>query len=299
MRTRSFYGKSPLDIIRDILAEYGIKGASKVDFSSCITSSLADFSAKGADSSKLLFEQVGQSDQNFIESLMAMYGFTFLFTHPSGKAGERVDPILYLSTGDKYPALPLTIGDSVKSVDKPRDFKVSLEVDSADRMTLDSFSMKNQLNTDRVILSAPYPNGGSGNPNWKQGDANSAYFANYSNMFHAYVRDTSATVINKDVEIILKAAQAAFDTRKTVYSGEARNILLVPGLLLNVHGVGDTAVPARIVSSALTAQTEWNNSNGRAPGVESDSSEGRVETEFTALPWADSPRFCADPRPLK
>jgi hypothetical protein len=295
-----------------------------VDDTTCVEGSSSsskthDFSSY---SSKLMYDQIDQTDYEFISSLMAMYGLSYCFAHPISSKYAGLSQ-LYLSSGytfphpgdtTKYNALLQTktsdtipaLGDADPAwetwdttgwsnyTDTPAlDWAIESSNDDLSKQALSKWSIEGRIGTDRVLLDSPYPNGelrtGSA---WAVGGADSTErFTHHNRFFHAYRRDAATTDVDADVAKILAAEQCAEACAQTVWSGKTANMLVCPGERVTVSNGGPdasgTPLTVRVTAIELVAQENWNSNYGMIVDGDFIDPEtlddyGYVEVNFTA-----------------
>ncbi|MDR3337966.1 MAG: phage late control D family protein [Treponema sp.] len=248
--TAPYYRISPVEAIREILKKNQL-GADDITYLE-----------RTAYSKHLLFEQQETSDLEFIQGLLYLYGLSYTFCQPapSGNGGLG-QAELYLSGGKRYPAPGAVYSDKRKIPDTLQfDFLRSDEPGNIWKM--DAWSMADRIGTDGLEVNASYPDANHGSPNWRAGETGplKRYFA-YNRLFHGYERNTPTAEIDDDIMLILDARRRTLELSKSVWTGEAANLLLQPGAILELaHFYGknnNTRIKARITASRLHCRTSW------------------------------------------
>ncbi|MDR3170103.1 MAG: phage late control D family protein [Treponema sp.] len=248
--SQPFYRMTPVDVVEQILAKHGLQAQVS-----------GDYLNRQRFSKKLMFDQSGVSDLEFMLGILDLYGLSFTFLHQRvGKTGlGKVE--LVLSWGDTFPVPDLDYSDKRKIPDVTQfDFLISNEVQEIWKM--DTWHITETMGVDGVELTAPYPNANYGSDQWRQGvtSKGSRYF-NFNRMFHGYERDTENAEVDADIKLILDARYRALQLAKSKWTGEALNVALQPGRILELvhfYGMRDKRIiTAQVTGVRLHCRMAW------------------------------------------
>jgi hypothetical protein len=273
-----YYNKTPVNIIEEILAKYGIQGNFPGEY--------VDRNRYGKN---LMFDQHGVSDLAFIEELLTMYGLSYTFVHTTAPSGALGTADLCFFDGYRFPRPVCDYSDKRKTGDVAQfDFLSSDEARNIWKMEV--WRMESVIGTDGLELTVPYPNANYGSRDWRQGKAaKGERYWNYSWMFHGYDRLADNGEIDADIKLILEAYNCSFGLARKKWTGKADNVLLMPGTVFDLRhflGIKDKAV----ISAALTAATlhvrrVW--PDNLAPPPQDADTDERLEVEFSAINWGN------------
>lgn len=282
--TAPYYGMSPPDIFEKILGRYSIPVQIKDDYLS-----------RGRFGRKLMFNQTDMSDYDFIDRIARMYGLSFTFTHPAPDGGVFGTAELYFSNGETFPVSAVTYSDKRKTADVLQ-FDFLRADEDAGLWKMDSFSVRAGIGVDGFKQNAMYPAHNYGSNQWWAGKTGAgARRMDYSNLFHGYDVDAVNDEIDEDIRLILGARVRAADIAKSGLSGAAKNIALLPGVILELrhfYGQKDDEVNTVLLTGIrLHRRARWPADMAVRPeggGAET------VELEFSGIDWGKDAvkRFC-------
>jgi hypothetical protein len=289
--TAPYYRKTPYEIFNAILGYYNL------------TCNTTQYIGSATFSDKLMFDQSGASDFDFIKGIAGLYGISFTFEHPevSGTV-PLVEEKLYFSGGTSFPLSPIVYTGKTITVSSPEEFRFLQAEEENNIWKMDSWDMTAAIGFDGFMLNASYPNGTPGLTDWKRGEtepgadaeARSRYIIqNY--LFHGYAQDATATAINDDIDLILDAKQCAAELGKSSWKGGAENLCLRPGLRLELSGFYDSdqddegIIKALVTGSRLHHRALWPESLNTPP-----EGYGGEITEVTCKCMDSEQRFCPD-----
>jgi hypothetical protein len=279
-----YYNMNPADIFEHITAKYNIKAQIE-----------GKYLSRGEYIKKLMFEQSGLSDIDFIERIAGMYGLSYTFTHPAVSDSALGSESLYFSSGEKFPVSDIVYSDKRKEPDIAQfDFLSADESQNLWRM--DKFNISNHIGVDGFKLNAVYPSANYGSEQWKQGKtAADSRCIHYQGLFHGYEVSTETGEIDDDIKKILKAQSCAADIAKTEISGTAANVGMRPGIILELqhfYGAADKTVNMILLTGIkLHSRARWRPDLAILP----EASGGEVsELEFRGIDWRQGAlkRFC-------
>ncbi|MDR3160112.1 MAG: phage late control D family protein [Spirochaetaceae bacterium] len=266
MRNATYYRKSPVDALEAVLANNKITAQFPA---ACIDRT--DFSTR------LMFNQNGISDLDFIANILFTYGISFTNTHPAAE-NAVADADLVFSGGDRFPKPVLEYSDGREAPDKAL-FDFVRADEKQDILKMDAFRMETSIGTDGIEVTAVYPEFNYGNKEWKIGEvgAGERSFI-YNRLFSGYERGTTAEEINADVQRVLTARQRGFDLAKVNWGGKAANLLVMPGALFELahfYGLDDESRITAMVTAAKThVRAVW----PEKLAVKAEAAEKQVET---------------------
>jgi uncharacterized protein involved in type VI secretion and phage assembly len=286
-RNGVYYRQSPVDAVEAVLA------------SNNITAQFPDSYIKRDEySSRLMFNQKGISDLDFIGNILFTYGISFTSVHPAppGDAVGATD--LIFSSGSSFPVPVLEYSDNREPPETARfDFLRADEAQNTWKM--DAFRMENSIGVDGIEVSAAYPEFNYGNGEWKRGEVGAGKRSlTYNSLFTGYERGTPKEEIDADMQRILDARSRYFELAKAGWTGKAANLLLMPGALFELarfYGRDDESRIAVLVTAAKTrVRAVWPE---RLAVKHEDVRAGEtVETEFACINYAAGieRRFCGN-----
>ncbi len=282
VRKVSYNGKTPLDVVSELLADRGLTARF-----------VEDYVSKRPFVSDCVYNQES-SDFAFLKRLTAMYGLSFAFRHANADSGRAE---LYFSSGECFPDnAEIAYSDGrVPAATEEFDFRKSDESRNLWRMK--SFSMKRRQGIDGVALIETYPDSNVGSDKWKAGAVGAGDRRRvYTRHFHNYVRAIPRDKVDADVDLILRAKLRAFQIERDVWKGSADNLLLMPCKLFRLarfYGGGNAAtVSGMVTKSVLRCRAEWPQSMTMPPEARGET--GRIEVTFEAMNRSDpaNSRFC-------
>ncbi|MDR2480846.1 MAG: phage late control D family protein [Spirochaetaceae bacterium] len=284
--SRPYYGKTPADIIEEILSKYDICGQFADEYVN-----------RSTFSKNLMFEQSNESDLAFIERIMGLYGLSWMFVHnnPAAESNTgRAD--LYFSEGERFP-LPFYEYSDKRQIPEIVQFDF-VDYDEAHNLwKMDAWSMENAIGVDGLEITASYPGSNYGSQEWKHGDVKAGRrYCSYDSLFHGFDHRTEKTEVDADIKRIISARSVSFALKQEKWTGKAGNLALAPGLqfkLRHFNGVGDSAAQDAVVTGArVYARSLWPRELS-APPQDIETGE-RANVEFTALDWGEDSikRYC-------
>ncbi|MDR1362764.1 MAG: phage late control D family protein [Spirochaetaceae bacterium] len=280
-----YYKMNPADIFEQIIAKYNIK----VQIES-------KYFSRGEYGKNLMFNQTDLSDIDFIERIAGLYGLPYTFKHPAVLGSALGTEELYFSNGEKFPVSEIVYSDKRKEPGIA-EFDFLSADESLSRWRMDKFSMSSSTGVDGFKLNAVYPSANYGSEQWKQGKTGAGdRCVKYSGLFHGYDVTAETGEIDDDIKKILMAQSRAADIAKTNISGEAANILVRPGIILELkhfYGAADKTINIILVTGIrLHLRTCWRPDLAVLPEA---ASGGEVsELEFSGMDWGRDAvkRFC-------
>jgi hypothetical protein len=250
LNTESFYRVNPVDIAESLLNRYGISG---------------HFSGEYIDRRKygqrLMYEQINSPVLDFLDRILLLYGISYTYRHPKAEGAKLGEAELYFSDGERYPVSDLAYSDNRK-IPAVQRFDFLSKDEGQDLWRMDKWRMENSIGVDGIRLSAPYPESGRGNHEWRRGETEkSSRYYNIGHQFHAYERETPETEIDEDVKLILDASYLGTRLAKFRWEGEAENLALLPGAVIELsHFCGrrdSSIITALVTGTELRARTVW------------------------------------------
>jgi hypothetical protein len=284
--TESFYKVNPVDIIEKLLNRYGVKG----DFSK-------DYLDRRKYGQKLMFEQVETPALDFIQHLLYLYGLSYTFCHPKAQGAQLGETKLYFTDGERFPHSDIAYSDNRKIPDTIAfDFLSKDEGQSVWKMG--GWRQTDRIGTDGLELTASYPETGKGNHDWRRGSVNEKdRFHNYNRMFHGYFREAGEKEIDDDLKLILDARYRSMELAKTSWEGDAENLSLLPGVMLDLsHFYGtrnSEKLTALVTGIRLRARTVWPPTLAVVPGVAAEGELVSVQAECIDFGKNSAKRFCS------
>jgi uncharacterized protein involved in type VI secretion and phage assembly len=285
VRNGAYYRQSPVDAVEAVLNNNHIG---------------ARFPAAHIDrneySKRLMFNQNGISDLDFIGDILFAYGISFTSVHPAPpeKASGAAD--LIFSGGNNFPAPVVEYSDG-REVTQAAQFDFIRAARARNTWKMDAFHMENAVGIDGIEVSATYPEFNYGNEEWKAGEPGAdKRSVTYNRLFSGYERGTPKEEIDADMKRILEIRFRYLGLTKAYWTGKAANLLLMPGALFELahfYGPDDDGRIAALVTSAKThVRAVW--PEGLAVKTEAFTGESTVETEFTCMNYAAGieRRFC-------
>jgi len=127
---------------------------------------------------------------------------------------------------------------------------------------MNKFQMENTIGVDGMEITATYPRSNSGSHEWRWGQTgHGKKYHSYGSLFHGYERAAQQWEIDADIKRSLFAQNVACVTEKENWTGEAENIALMPGLILELwHFFGqqyENALIALVTFSRLHVRAQW------------------------------------------
>jgi len=280
-----WYRKTPPAIIEEICSRYGIRA----HFSE-------QFINQSSFSKNSMFEQSGVSDLDFIRYLAAMYGISWSFVHEKSDPGNIGTAALYFSEGWLFPS-PLYDYSVKRDVPEVERFDFINFNEGQNIWKMNKFRMENTIGIDGMEVTASYPQNNSGSHEWRWGlTGHGKKYHSYGSLFHGYNKGASMSEIDADIKRSLEAYRMTFALEKENRKGEAENIALMPGLILELrHFYGqqyEKTVTALITDSRLRVRVLWPR-DLVSPPVDGEPEE-ISQVEFNAKDWGkdSGKRFC-------
>jgi hypothetical protein len=248
--TESFYRVNPVDIAESLLDRYGIAG---------------HFSGEYIDRRRygrhLMYEQVNESRLDFLDRILRLYGLSYTYRHPRAEGARLGEGELYFSDGERYPVSDLAYSDNRK-IPAVQRFDFLSKDEGQDLWRMDKWRMETGIGVDGIRLSASYPESGRGNHEWRRGDTEKGRrYHNIGSQFHAYERETPEAEIDEDLKLILDASYLGLELAKSHREGEAGNLALLPGTVIELsHFYGrrdNSIITALVTGTDLRARTVW------------------------------------------
>jgi hypothetical protein len=274
-----FYRKTPVDVIGEL--------AKKHDVNFTIPQNLLDRSQFG---SKLNFEQVNMTDFEFLLHILYMYGISFTCVHQKSTGLGQGELVFF--GGDSLPVTLVEYTDSRK-VPETEQFDFLGSNEAAGVWKMGGWSMEDRTGVDGVALL--------GSDEWRLGKTKNCY--TYSSLFHGYDVSVASEEVRDDVKKILEARFRILELEKTQWRGEADNLVLRPGCVVNLahfYGAQDKeTLTAKITRARLEARALWPQDMAMPPERAED--KEALRAEVLAMNYGKSlanKRFCVDPRGL-
>ncbi|MDR2483785.1 MAG: hypothetical protein LBD55_00110 [Treponema sp.] len=258
--TESFYQKTPAETIKAMLDKHALDAQFPHEYFTRVYSK------------KLMFEQHGTSDLDFIRGILNLYGISFTFQHKKASQGELGEDALFFTEGDMFPVSEFAYSDK-RAVPAVAQFDFHASREGQNIWKMDAWAMTDAIGVDGLELSAAYPNANYGSDNWSAGiTGRGKRRLTYTHIFHGYQQDTDTQEIDQDIDLTLQAWYCSRQIAKSCRAGEASNLLLAPGCAFNLsrfYGNEDTAKISALVSAAiLHCRTAWPSSLGVSPREE-------------------------------
>ncbi len=288
VRKAAYTDKTPLDVIAEILSEYGI-----------VPNFSEEFISRRPFNTFCIYNQETESDYCFLKRLLSLYGLSFMFRHKKAPAGGFGETELYFSAGELFPEgtdISYSDGRPVPSV-SDFDFRSSDEIRNL--WKLDRWTMENKTGFDGVLLQVSYPNANVGSAGWKTGKTNPGDRRRiYTKHFHSYAREISKEMVDADVRLILNAQLRAFEICRESWKGAAENLLPTPGRLIRIrHFYGqhnDSVLQAMVTKSMLRCRSKWPQSFAVSPDMSGE--QEKIKAVFEAMNYGPQAvkRFCPE-----
>jgi uncharacterized protein involved in type VI secretion and phage assembly len=276
-----YYGRNPLDVIADILGKYGVRALFSSDY--------IDRSVYGAN---LMFDQNKMSDYAFIDSMLALYGLSYVFVHSKPPKTGCGSAELYFSDGSQFPMPALDYSDSRAMPAPAFDF---IKADSeSGAIKMDAWRMEKSIGVDGVRVSAPYSNASYGSPDWCEGGVEAGdRYIQYNRLFHGYASAADKAEIDADVKRSIEARYNSFQLDKERWTGKASTLALMPGVQFELrHFLGKRdaeIITALVTESRLRVRSVWRTDLAAKPeGIETGE---QLEIEFSAINWGAGSAF--------
>jgi hypothetical protein len=282
--TAPFYKMNPASITEKILEKYKIGVQIKDDYLS-----------RDKFGKNLMFNQSKTSDFEFIDKMTRLYGISFMFTHPVVSSGTLGQADLYLSSGQKFPVSGFAYS-AKRNENEVLQFDFLGTKEDANMWRMRKFHVTNGVGVNGFKVDATYPDKNYGSPQWKVGKNGTGdpYFT-YTALFHGYEVGTDTQEIDNDMKMILDAKICAANIAKLHITGEAENIAVRPGVVLELHhfyGKTDGAVNTVLVTGIkLRRRALW----PADLAVKLDDEDKEIsEVQFDGIDWGKSAvkRFC-------
>jgi hypothetical protein len=282
--TAPFYKMNPASITEKILEKYNIGVQIKDDYLS-----------RDKFGKNLMFNQSDTSDFDFIDVMTRLYGISFMFTHPIVSSGTLGQANLYLSSGEKFPVSGLAYS-AKRSENEILQFDFLGANEDANMWRMRKFHVTNSVGLDGFKVEAMYPDRNCGSTQWKAGkNGTGDRYVTYTGLFHGYEVGTETQEIDDDIKMILDAKTCAANIAKLHITGEAENIAVRPGVVLELHhfyGKTDGAVNTVLVTGIkLRRRALW----PADLAVQLDNEDKEIsEVQFDGIDWGKSAvkRFC-------
>jgi hypothetical protein len=163
---------------------------------------------------------------------------------------------------------------------------------------MDGWVMAHTIGIDGFKLSASYPNANYGSEQWKWGNTGEgSRYLNWIRLFHGYERNTAASEVDQDIDLILRARRRVTEQAKARWTAGTVNMALRPGLILELrhfYGMKDRELITALVTGAtLHHRTRWpSNLAVRMEGAGGELTEVRGE----CIDWGagTEKRFCPE-----
>jgi len=271
-----WYGKTPPEIIGEMLSRYGIRG----EFSD-------RYINRNNFTKNLLLEQTATSDLDFIRRIMALYGISWAFIHGKVSRNGLGVAEFYFSEGWRFPHPIYDYSDN-REIPEIEYFDFQDFADKQNAWSINDWCMESSMGVDGFEVTAHYPQANHGSREWNWGETGyGKRYHNYGSLFHGYQRETPLEEIDADIKRIIEARRAAFVMAKESCKGETENVMPMPGLILEVghfYGKGDSGtVPALVTDSKLHVRAKWPRNIVALPIGGEPGEMARVE--FTAKLW--------------
>jgi uncharacterized protein involved in type VI secretion and phage assembly len=284
-RNAVYYKQSPVDAVEAVLNN------------NRIAAQFPDSYIKRDEYSKrLMFNQNGIPDIEFIGNILFTYGISFTSVHPAVSEDAVGSADLIFSDGNSFPVPALEYSDG-REVAQAAQFDFIRAAEAQDTWKMDAFRMENSIGVDGIEVSAAYPEFNYGNEEWKAGDPGADKRSlTYHRLFTGYERGTAKDEIDADMKQILDARFRGFELAKTNWTGKAANLLLMPGALFELahfYGLNDDSRITALVTTAKTrVRAVW--PEHLAVKHEDTRAGETVETEFACINYAAGieRRFC-------
>jgi hypothetical protein len=245
-----YYRMTPPDIFEAILGKYKLKAQIREDYLS-----------RRVFGKNLMFDQSGASDFDFIKGIAGLYGISFTFAHPEVTEGALGEGELYFSEGKKFPLSDIVYSDNRKEPPIAAfDFLSAAEGQSIWKM--DGWDMTAAIGFDGSKLNTSYPNANYGSDQWKWGKTSAGdRYTIQNHLFHGYDRKAETGEIDDDIALILAARRRAAEIAKSAWKGGAANLVLRPGLILELshfYGTKDRdRITALVTGTRLHHRSVW------------------------------------------
>lgn len=284
-RSAAYYKQSPVDAVEAVLTN------------NHISAQFPDSYIKRNEYSKrLMFNQNGISDIEFIGNILFTYGLSFTSVHPAAGDNAVAAADLVFTDGKSFPVPALEYSDS-REAPETAQFDFIRAAETQNTWKMDAFRMENSIGVDGIEVSAAYPEFNYGNEEWKAGEPGADKRSlTYNRLFTGYERGTPKEEIDADMKQILDARFRYFELAKAGWTGKAANLLLMPGALFELahfYGLGDQSRITALVSAAKThVRAVW--PERLAVKTEDARAGETVETEFACINYAAGVerRFC-------
>jgi uncharacterized protein involved in type VI secretion and phage assembly len=284
----SYYRKSPVDAVEAILTNNEISARFP-----------ESYIKRNEYSSRLMFNQSGVSDLEFIGNILFTYGISFTNIHPPVAEDAVATADMVFSAGESFPAPTLEYSDN-REIPELALFDFIQADEGQNIWKMDAFRMENSIGVDGIEVTAVYPEFNYGNEDWKvvseqRKDTTPARMITYNRLFTGYERGTAAEEIDADVQRILAARFRGFELAKAKWTGKAANLLLMPGALFELAYLFGPNDDNPITAMVTTAQTHTRAVWPEHLAVKTEDFPGEtVETAFTCINYASGVerRFC-------
>ena len=265
VRTKTFDILSPVTVIKNIIENYGVK--------LYVDDSLLD---KKYFDKTLIYEQIDESDYDFIHKLMVMYGLNYAFVHDNDKG----KPSVYLSRAcgaSLYRGSSLTVSgpDTGLTLSNSGEKPLNTDLDAIISCSLYGESEDGVLNLETLKCAST-----DGYSNKSQSDLQKilpqalSYFT-ASKMLYSAARTRERRRLNENLQ-----ARLTRDT--SVYQGKTSSLKINPGSIMCLDDFyDDEKIYTLVTSSSL--YVEQPAPEDRAFTIDTKST---VKTEFTALELA-------------
>ena len=284
VRKTAYNNKTPIDVIGEMLADYGMSPRFAEDYIS-----------RKPFATDCIYNQTATTDYAFLKHLLALYGLSFTFKHPQVKNGGLGRAELYFSAGEHYPERTDFVYSDGRAPVAIEEFDFRLSDEPRNLWRLNEWAMTRRQGFDGVMLQETYPNSNIGSDKWKVGltDAGNRRRV-YTEHFHSYVRNIEKSKIDADVDLILQAQYRAFQIDKDVWAGKSDNLLCVPCKRFRIaHFYGQRnadVISGMVVKSVLHCHAKLPSALSAVSDFQSDKEV--VEIGFSAMNCAGETRFC-------
>ena len=161
VRKVAYTRKTPLDVITEMLSEYGI-----------VPNFSEEFISRRPFNTFCIYNQETEPDERFLKRLLSLYGLSFTFRHKKAPADGSGETELYFSAGELFPdGTDISYSDG-RALPPVSDFDFRSSDEARNLWKLDRWTMENKTGFDGVLLHESYPNANVGSGAWKAGKTN-------------------------------------------------------------------------------------------------------------------------------
>ncbi|HBO58572.1 MAG TPA: hypothetical protein DD624_01495 [Alphaproteobacteria bacterium] len=285
VRKVAYNNKTPIDVISELLSDYGIPPRFSEEYIS-----------RKPFVSDCIYNQTTVSDYAFLKRLLTLYGLSYTVKHPKVSNGGLGRAELYFSAGEHYPERSDVVYSDGRAPMAIEEFDFRSSDEPRNLWRLNEWAMTRGQGVDGVMLTETYPNSNVGSEKWKAGltDAGNRRRI-YTEHFHNYVRGVDKAKVDADVDLILQAQYRAFQIIKDVWTGTADNLLFMPCKRFRIkHFYGrrdSSAISGMVVKSVLHCHAKLPSSLAAVADWQAD--KEIVEVSFSAMNCADETRYCS------